>query len=334
MRYLIFPEQDLEELLKELRGVAKPVFRRFKNVEGLAEGNGVFLGKYKSVLFLISDFSVSLPPIAEFEVAVKKIESGERFSYGKYRIDHIIEIEAEFSEELFNDLLPALFSEIAIVRLNLRDCYLTRDYISKKVSEVKDLLKKEEIDLEDYAMELAKKRDEFFVVYSNFVAKLDKAENAIASARYFSDKLGGFIKEEIAKLEDSVKVVKVFAREYERVLREIENKFNMLYLQIEIERRREELEIGRTTAAITAAAVVIEFVAVAYYSLKVWESYLPVEKLPKVLSFSLLIFFTFSVILLTNAIGSYLKEGKIKKLVFHSAIVLFALILMAVLPIL
>lgn len=332
MKYLIFPEQDLEKLLNELKGIVKPVFRRYKNVEILAEGDNAILGKYKSIIFLISDSETLLIPIAKFEIALKTVEKGESFAHGKYRVGEVIEIETEFDKELFYDLLPALFSEIAITRAILRDCFLTQSHITEKVSKVKDLIKKEAKNLESYAIELAKERDAFFIVYSNFVAKVDEAEASIASARFFVEKLGGFIKEELAKLENSAKFAKKFAEECERVLREVENKFNMIYLQIEMERRREEFEIGKKTSAITAAAVVIEFVAVAYYSLKIWESYLPIEKLPKILSFSLLMTFTFSVVFLTEAIGSYLKEKKLKKLFLSSAILASMLALMIILP--
>ncbi|MFN3384518.1 MAG: hypothetical protein ACK401_06450 [Archaeoglobaceae archaeon] len=332
MKYLIFTEKELEKILNELKGIVKPTFRRSKNVEIFAEGAGVLLGKYKSYLFLISNFKTSSIPIAEFEVELKTIEKGERFSHGKYRLGETIEIETEFDEELFNDLLPALFSEVAIARITLRDCFLTRNHIAEKVSKIRDLLKKEEKDLEKYAVELSKERDSFFMVYSNFVAKLDEAETSIATAKFLVEKLGGFIKEEVTKLDNSAKFAKKFAEECERALREIENKFNMIYLQIEMERRKEEFEIGKKTSAITAAAVVIEFVAVAYYSLKIWESYLPVEKLPKSLSFLLLMVFTFSVVVLTEAIGSYLKERKTKKLFLSSAILAFVLALMISLP--
>ncbi|MEM0203819.1 MAG: hypothetical protein QXO16_06885 [Archaeoglobaceae archaeon] len=332
MKYLIFPEQDLEKLLNELKGVLKPTFRRSKNVEILAEGDGVLLGKYRSILFLISNFETLLIPIAKFEIALKTVEKGENFAYGKYRIEEVIEIETEFDKELFYDLLPALFSEIAIARATLRDCFLTQSHIAEKMSKVRDLIKKEAKNLESYAIELARERDSFFIVYSNFVAKVDEAETSIASARFFVERLGGFIKEEVARLENSAKVAKKFAEECERVLREIENRFNMIYLQIEMERRKEEFEIGKKTSAITAAAVVIEFVAVAYYSLKIWESYLPIEKLPRILSFSLLMSFTLSVVFLTEAIGSYLKEKRIKKLFLSSAILASMLALMIILP--
>ncbi len=332
MKYLIFTEKELEKILNELKGIAKPTFKRSKNVEVFAEGAGVLLGKYKSNLFLISNFKTSSAPIAEFEVELKTVEKGEKFSYGKYRVGEAIEIEAEFDEELFNDLLPALFSEIAIARVALRDCFLNRNQIAEKVSKVRELLKREEKDLEKYAVELAKERDSFFRIYSNFVAKLDEAETSIATAKFLVEKLGGFIKEEVAKINDAANFAKKIAGECERTLREIENKFNMIYLQIEMERRREEFEIGKKTSAITAAAVVIEFVAVAYYSLKIWESYLPVEKLPKPLSFLLLITFTFSVVFLTEAIGIYLKEKKTRKLFFSSAILAFVLLLMIILP--
>ncbi|MEM1578818.1 MAG: hypothetical protein QXN34_05945 [Archaeoglobaceae archaeon] len=57
---------------------------------------------------------------------VEVLAEGSGVLLGKYRIGEIIEIEAEFDEELFNDLLPALFSEIAIAKITLRDCFLTQ----------------------------------------------------------------------------------------------------------------------------------------------------------------------------------------------------------------
>lgn len=332
MKYLIFPARDLDKLLNELREIAKPVFKRYKNAEILAEGIGVLLGKYSSVIFLISDFKTSLAPIAEFEVVLKTVERGETFSRGKYKVGEVIEIETVFDEEFLYDVLPSLFSEISIAKITLRDCFLTQGYITEKVSRVRELLKEEAEKLEEYAKKLAKERESFFAIYSNFVAKLDEAENSIVNAKFFVDKLGGFLGEEVTKLENSAKSARKFAENCERILREIENKFSIIYLQIEMERRKEEFEIGKKTSALTAAAVVIEFVAVAYYSLKIWESYLPVEKMPKAFSFFLLMLFALSVVFLTEAMGSYLKDREIKKLFWSLGILVVVLSLMIILP--
>ena len=85
--------------------------------------------------------------------------------------------------------------------------------------------------------------------------------------------------EEVSRLEFELLEVKKYSENFEKVLKELENRLNLVYLQIEVERRKNELELNRRTSA--TAAVVIEFVAVAYYSLKIWESYLPVEKFQK-----------------------------------------------------
>jgi uncharacterized membrane protein YidH (DUF202 family) len=139
--------------------------------------------------------------------------------------------------------------------------------------------------------------------------------------------------EEVSRLEFELLEVKKYSENFEKVLKELENRLNLVYLQIEVERRKNELELNRRTSAITAAAVVIEFVAVAYYSLKIWESYLPVEKIPKILSFLLLIFFTISVIILTESIGNYLLERKKGQLKVSIILLVISFSLMVILPI-
>ncbi|MCS7119246.1 MAG: hypothetical protein RMH75_05535 [Archaeoglobaceae archaeon] len=332
MKYLFFFDSELEKILVSIKEKARPAFKKLKYVEILAEGLDIVVGKYKSMIFVISNYEIPMKPLERFEVLITTIEEGEKFLYGKYRAGESIEIEAKFEENLFYDILPALFSELTIAKIISKDCMKFSSYISEKASKIKDILKMEAEDQENYAFKLVKERDSFFVTYSDFNSRLKEIEIALKNAEFFSSKLHGFMHEELLKLENDLNFVKKISNDFERTLNEIDNKFNLIYLQIEMDRRKEEFEIHKKTSAITAAAVVIEFVAVAYYSLKVWESYLPVEKLPKPLSFTLLILFTSSVILLTEAIGDHLRNKKKKKLFLSFLAVLLCIKLMIIFP--
>lgn len=332
MLYMFYNDSELDKVLKEIGKRAKPSFKRFKYTEILAEGTELILGRYKSVIFIISEQEVG-NPIEKFEIKIVHLEHGEQFSFGKYKYNQLIEIDTVFDENLFYNLFPAFFAELTIAKLTVRDCMQTKDYVMNKSIEIREFLKETTLNYEDYAVTLAQKRDSFFVTYSDFISKANKAEVAISNAKFFSSKIGNFMFEEVSRLEFELLEVKKYSENFEKVLKELENRLNLVYLQIEVERRKNELELNRRTSAITAAAVVIEFVAVAYYSLKIWESYLPVEKIPKILSFLLLIFFTISVIILTESIGNYLLERKKGQLKVSIILLVISLSLMVILPI-
>lgn len=67
----------------------------------------------------------------------------------------------------------------------------------------------------------------------------------------------------------------------------------------------------RRTSSLQAAAVVIEFVAVFYYTLKIWDYFMPIDKLPEFATFGLLTVFTALIVFYTEALGEIIRERRI-----------------------
>jgi len=156
MLYMFYNDSELEKVLKEIGKRAKPSFKRFKYTEILAEGTELILGRYKSVIFIISEQEVG-NPIEKFEIKIVHLEHGEQFSFGKYKYNQLIEIDTVFDENLFYNLFPAFFAELTIAKLTVRDCMQTKDYVMNKSIEIREFLKETTLNYEDYAMTLHRK---------------------------------------------------------------------------------------------------------------------------------------------------------------------------------
>ena len=91
-------------------------------------------------------------------------------------------------------------------------------------------------------------------------------------------------------------------------------------------RNKEYMEMQKRTSSLQAAAAIIEFVAVFYYTLKVWDYFMPIERMPKFLAFLLLSMFTTSVVVYTEVLAELVRERKISRQ-FIVTTILLALIL-------
>jgi hypothetical protein len=166
-----------------------------------------------------------------------------------------------------------------------------------------------------------------------FKDMIEESFSSISSARYISEILGGLLLEKIVELEKKIELLHYYESKFQQTLSGVGDSLQVASLRLDMLRNRETLELQKRTSALQAAAAIIEFVAVYYYTLKIWESFLPVKEIPSYVSFSILALFTGLVVFYTDALGEYIREKKpSKKLVILTISLIGMLILMATLP--
>ena len=345
MDYLIFTGEELEEVLSEIKE-AKPAFKRYKYVEILAQFEGGVVGKYNDFVFIFAerDPPVTKEPLERFLVEISEDDGSYKpFRFGKYRYDGKFLIDADFREDFFHDCLPALLSEIAKAKTLIKDCSLRAKHLAEKETKiVREITKLSEEAktlnperLEELSFEVSGMRAKFFSSYMHFKDAVEEIFSAISSAESISNFLGGMLEEKLREMKPELERMKYYESSFEQTLSGVRDALDVVHLRLEMLRGKENLELQKRTSALQAAAVIIEFVAVYYYTLKVWEDFLPVKEMPSTISFSLLFAFTTVVVILTDAIGEYIKERKVTiRLILLSTLLLVTLALMVYLPIL
>jgi len=345
VEYLIFSGRELEDLLLKVNK-AKPAFKRYRYVEILAEFDGGVVGKYHDIVFIFTarELLIDLEPLERFFVEISEDDGTFKpFRFGKYRYEGKLLMDADIREDLFYDYLPALLSEIAKARTLIKECSIRVSHlVSRETKIVREVMKLSEIaktmdpeKLEEVSFNVSSMRTEFFSGYMHFKEIVEEVFSAILRAERISKFLDGMLEEEIAGMKKELERMKYHESSFEQTLEGVRDALYLLHLRLEMLRGKENLELQKRTSALQAAAAVIEFVAVSYYTLKIWESYLPVKYMPATISFSLLIAFTTIVVILTDAIGEYIKDRKVtKKLTLLSILLLTTFALMVYLPIL
>lgn len=345
MEYLLFTSKELEMVLSELEK-AKPAFKRYRYVEVLAEFERGIVGRYGDFVILLADTALNLKtePLARILVELSEDDGSYKpFRFGKYRYDEKLIIDAEFTEELFHDYLPALLSEMVKARILIRDSNIRAKHLAEVETEMVHKVTKLTEDaktaspekLERLSFEVSEMRAEFFSSYMHFKNDLEEIFSAIYMAEKISNFLGGMLNEELEIMKLELERVKYYESSFEQTLSGVRDSLDVVHLRLEMLRGKENLELRKRTSALQAAAAIIEFVAVYYYTLKIWETFLPIEEMPSILSFSLLFAFATTVVILTDALGEYIKDRKVTaKFVLLSAILLLILVLMVYTPIL
>ncbi|WP_202320624.1 hypothetical protein [Archaeoglobus neptunius] len=342
MQYLLF--HDLEDVLPNLPD-AKPSFGRHRYVEILAEFEGGVVGKYRNVIFTLTtkDIKLSKEPIVSFTVEFASDDgSFKSFRYGKYSCNDKILIDGEYIDEFFHDFLPALLSELGIAELLLRDCIERAQYLAERETEiVKDIIRlSDEVRalsverLEELSFELSSLRAKFFSRYMRFKDDVEEIFAAVSRASSISSFLGGMLAEKIESLKLGLEDLSYYESRFEDTLAGVRDALDVVHLRLEMLRGKENLELQKRTSSLQAAAAIIEFVAVYYYTLKIWETFLPIEKVPSIISFTVLTIFATLAILYTEALGEYLRKRRVSlKLVVLTLMLTLILILMSALPI-
>jgi hypothetical protein len=350
--YFFFHESDLDKILENYRGRIKPKFLRHRYSDIIASGESMMVGKYKETVFVV--YLTHFPPsdipellaLGKFEIELvsgdKIIPDLKKFRFGEYYLDEgKLWIKAKFDERLFYDALPAELAELLRAEVLLRDSLLWAEKLSteetKIIDEIVELSERAKScnmdTLENLVFEISDLRTDFFRKFMRFKDMIEESFSSISSARYISEILGGLLLEKIVELEKKIELLHYYESKFQQTLSGVGDSLQVASLRLDMLRNRETLELQKRTSALQAAAAIIEFVAVYYYTLKIWESFLPVKEIPSYVSFSILALFTGLVVFYTDALGEYIREKKpSKKLVILTISLIGMLILMATLP--
>jgi hypothetical protein len=341
----------MESVFEEIKnkGVAlKPVFKKLKHIEIVAEGEGIVVGKYENVFFVSSTEEIEFESdaIDLLEIEIVDEDGLENFKFGKYSIeedDHTkLKLRVEFSEDLFYDLIPAqqiLFTKVKIFtnQLKLQAEVMSKEEtrILKEVSYLSERAKTCEnvYELEDVLQEVSTFHMDFFRKFSQFKDVNEELFSSIVNLEVVTDMLGGWYANRIKEIKEFHQSLIYFESKFEQTLNGIRDLFSLISLQLDISRNRENMDIQRRTSSLQAAAVVIEFVAVLYYSLKVWEYFVDIDVMPKWLSFSLLIAFTVMVVAYTEVLAEIVRTKKSSPIFVTATLsLILVIVLMYVVP--
>lgn len=343
MQYLLFDERSLERVLGELKD-AKPSFKRYRYVEVLAELEDGIVGKYRNTLFVLTKGDLTAEPVAKIVVEFSTDDgSFKPFAFGRYAYrDGKLLMDCEYREDVFHDYLPALLSELTVSRILIKDCSIRAEQLADKETEiVREVIKLSEEakvaepeKLEELSFEVSDLRTSFFTSFMHFKDTIEEIFSALSRGTAISSStLGGLLSEQIQELRLELETLSYYESRFEQTLSGVRDALNVVHLRLEMLRGKENLELQKRTSALQAAAAIIEFVAVYYYTLKIWESFLPVKNLPPYLSFTLLAIFTTLVVIYTDALGEYIRERRIgAKFAILTILLLITLVMMALLP--
>ena len=343
MYYSVFHSEDIEKILKSMESL-KSSFKKFPYTETLGESDGVVVLRYKNLVIVASEelMVVDAEVIERFEVKFEEIgDQGKKFKYGCYSAEDVLRIEGDVDESFLYGVLPALLSEIAIARVLARDAFLRAEHLSKEetkiIKETMKILEKAKLKnvglLEELAMNVSHLKAPLFTAYMSFKDEVEEISSSLIRAKMISKEMGDFLQEWISTIEFEVENLRHFESSFNQTLMAVNDALQVVHLTLEMFQRKEYLELEKRTSNLQAAAAVIEFVAVFYYTLKIWQVFLPIENLPSSLAFSLLAAFTALVVYLTDAIGEFLSRKKLgKKLPILLVSLAVIVTLMAFLP--
>lgn len=336
----------MEDVLGEIKSwfEVKPRFVKHKFTEILADGD-LIVGKYTNVIFLISKekIELSIQPLSRTVISLESGEGFKKFRFGEYKVEkadveeQILKLNAEFSEELFYDLIPAYNIEAFKIEVTLRQCNLSVESISKEETEIlKQVTRISEsarsvntVDgLENTLFEVSKIQMSFFKRFSTFKDINEEIFSSIVRFETLARKLDGWFNDKIQEFRDFHQSLVYYESKFEQTLNGIRDMYSLLSIQLDVMRNKENLELQRKTSSLQAAAVVIEFVAVLYYSLKIWEHFVDLEVMPKGFAFTILFLFTLAVVGYTEVLSHIFREKKISVSFILTTLILVLIILM------
>ncbi len=320
LNYLFFHSEDLEKIVASLKGL-KPKFKKFKRTEILASNHAV-MGKYRNVGFVVSKEDLSIPCecLGKFTVELSTADDTfEIFKYGRYKLeDEVLKIDAKFSEELFYDYLPALLIEIITIRTLINECNLIAEKLSDeekaiilRISKLSQIAKSSSdiSELEEILSEITSYHTDFFNKFVKFKDVNEELFSAVTRIR----NIGRELSLNLVEYRDAIDRLRYFESKFEQTLIGIRDLYTLISIRLDALRNREYLELLRRTSSLQAAAAVIEFVAVFYYTLKIWDYFMPIDKLPEFATFGLLTVFTALIVLYTEALSEIIRNRKVSK---------------------
>lgn len=348
--YLFFHDDDMENvvnLLKNLNISLKNKFKKYKHVTAVATNENVFLGKYENIVFIVLTQSLELDYEFLKEVTVEITDPEDTFYESRLCNFAVEEDGAKIKidrddEDLIYDFIPATEVEMIKSEILLNECNLQADVISKEethiINEVRKLSDNAKeastvSELEAILSEVSELQVDFFKKFMNFKDINEEMYSAVMQYDVFARNLGGWFSEIAGNFKDYFDKLKYFESKFEQTINAVRDLFTLLSLRLDMLRNSEYLELQRRTSSLQAAAAVIEFVAVFYYTMKIWGYFLPLEGMPSPLSFSLLAVFTTSIVAYTEAISGMIREEGINiKFVLLTLLLAVILVLMVILP--
>ncbi|MFO7966691.1 MAG: hypothetical protein R6U44_03730 [Archaeoglobaceae archaeon] len=348
--YFFFHNDDMEDvvnLLKDLNISLSSRFRKYRHTSAVATSETIFLGKFENIAFIISTQELDLDFDFLKEITVEVTEPENTFYESrlcKFAVEEDgskIKVDRN-DEDLIYDFIPAIEIEMIKAEILLNECNLQADVISKEetkiISEVRklsdDAKKATNVSsLEEILSQVTEFHVEFFKKFMNFKDLNEEMYSSVMSYDVFARNMGGWFSEIADNFKDYFERLKYFESKFEQTISAVRDLFTLVSLRLDMLRNSEYLELQRRTSSLQAAAAVIEFVAVFYYTLQIWNYFLPVGGLHPALSFSLLTIFTTTIVIYTEAISEMIRERKINiKFIFLTLLLAVILILMAIIP--
>ncbi len=309
MNELIYCIVDLKrgkEKLKEFDGVGK----KGKYTEYWLKNEKV-AGIYKNCVFFIN---AEVEGCRKFVVKLVDKELKRKFRFGTYEVNSEIKLNCDFSEDLFYDFLPALLAEITFIDDYFKKCKEKALEISSFESEVLKYIAKVSIDavkrgvqeLEEIMDELSEYHSQFFSMFASFREEKEKLYESLLRYEALCEELEVNLK----SYEDKLRILKQYEEKFKQTLSGLRDLFSLMSLRLDALRNKEYFELQKKTSSLQMAAIAIEFVAVFYYTMKIWEHFSP-KKLPLSIEFFLLFLFTTLVVTLTDTIGEFLRTERV-----------------------
>lgn len=352
--YVFIHSEDVDGFLDELKKSGmqlKPKFKKFKYSEIFAVGEGVTAGRYENIAFFLFDsiFQPSTDVIGMLRIVFEKADESFRdFKFGKYLIEEQgvtllkLDIPDERRDELLFDLIPALHILVMKIRILLNQCNLQSEVMSKEetriIQHVSNLShqanrSKDVFELENILSEVSNMHMSFFGKFARFKDVNEEIFSSIVKCETISRELGRWHADLIQEFKGFHQSLLYFESKFEQTLNGVRDLFSIISLQLDTMRNRENIDLQKRTSSLQAAAAIIEFVAVFYYTLRIWEHFLPIGSMPGTLTFLLLTGFTVAVVAYTEILAELVRFRKFSKsFVIATFLLALILFLMFILP--
>ncbi len=346
IEYIYFPEEkDYSELLKEKVRDFKVSIEKRGEIEVLAKSEYGIIGKVNGIEFIVAK-NLSLPEEDVIKKTVIILEDkddlNEDFILGKISFsDSEIYMNCKFDENFFYYNFP-LF-DISLTKatlliegneMNAKDLNRKSDKLIKKLNEMSNIAKKSDSisELERIVSDLSTLQLELFTKFSTFKEYNEEIFSSLNKTEYLVRKFFPNTKSlnlKVQNIKDRFEYLRYTESLISQTIDGVRDVLTLIKLRLDILRNREFVEIQKSlnkssvqnvemqkkTTSLQAAAVVIEFVAVFYYTLKSWEHFLrdTLFTTPPLLRFLILLIFTFSVIYFTKILAKSIEKRSFKR---------------------
>ncbi len=348
--YFFFHNDDMEDvvdLLKDLNISLSTRFKKYRHVSAVATSETIFIGKFENISFIVSTQELELDFEFLKEVTVEITEPENTFyesrlcNFATEEDGSRIKVDRD-DEELIYDYIPATQIEMIKAEILLNECNLQADVISREethiISEVRKLSDRAKkastvTDLEEILSQVTELQVDFFKKFMNFKDLIEEMYSSVMNYDMLARNFGGCFSEIGENFKDHFERLKYFESKFEQTISAVRDLFTLVSLRLDMLRNSEYLELQRRTSSLQAAAAVIEFVAVFYYTMQIWSHFLPLGGVHPAISFSLLAVFTTSIVFYTESISEVIREGEFNtKFIFMTLLLAVILLLMVIVP--